>query len=83
MFLEDGVDCSGPGEWFGFAVVVLDELVDSGDEFFDALERSGPDGLLRDESEPSVDLIEPGRVSGRELEMEVQQNAGATCRPSA
>jgi len=58
---------------------VLDELIDSGDEFFDALERSAPDGLLGDESEPSLDLIEPGRVSGCEVEME----AWSRCEPGA
>ncbi len=58
------------GEGFGFAVVVLDKLVDSGNEFFDAFERSAPDALLGDESEPALDLIEPGRGSGCEVEME-------------
>jgi hypothetical protein len=56
---------------------VLDELVDSGNEFFDAFEGSPPDGLLRNEAEPSFNLIEPGRVSGREVEME----AWPRCEP--
>ena len=51
---------------------MLDELVDSGNELLDALERSAPDGLLRDESAPSFNLVEPGRVSGREVEMEAR-----------
>jgi len=63
---------SGPSEGFGLAVVVLDELVDSGNEFFDAPERSAPDGLLGDEAEPSLDLIEPRGVSGREVEMKAR-----------
>ena len=56
---------------------MLHELVDPGNEFFDALERSAPDGLLSDESEPSLDLIEPRGVSGREVEME----AWSGCKP--
>lgn len=51
---------------------MLDELVDSGNNFFDGPERSAPDGLVRDESESSLDLIEPGRISGREVEMEAR-----------
>jgi hypothetical protein len=49
---------------------VLDELVDFGDQFFDAFERSAADGLLGDESKPALDLIEPGGISGREVDME-------------
>ena len=41
---------------------MLDEVVDSGDEVFDASEASAADGLLGDETEARFDLVEPGRV---------------------
>jgi hypothetical protein len=40
-------------------VVAVDEVVDSGDKVFDASEASAADGLLGDEAEPSLDLVEP------------------------
>jgi hypothetical protein len=44
--------------------VVLDEVIDSGDEVFYAWEAASANFLLRNESEPSLDLVEPGRVDG-------------------
>jgi hypothetical protein len=38
---------------------MLDEVVDFGDQFFDAFEGSAADGLLRNQSEPTLDLVEP------------------------
>ena len=43
---------------------MLDEVVDSGDEVFYAAEAASANCLLRNESEPTLDLIEPGRVGG-------------------
>ena len=40
-------------------VVVLREAVDFRDEVLDAFEASAADGLLGNESEPALDLIEP------------------------
>jgi hypothetical protein len=40
-------------------VAVLGESVDFCDKLFDAFEASSADGLLSDESEPALDLIEP------------------------
>jgi hypothetical protein len=44
---------------------VLDEVVDFGDQVFDAPETTSANRLLGDETEPTFDLIEPGRVGGR------------------
>ena len=41
---------------------MLNEVVDSGDEMFDASETSAADGLLSDKTEPTFDLVEPGRI---------------------
>ncbi len=45
-------------------VGVLNEVVDSGDKVFDAAEAAAADGLLGNETEPALDLIEPGSVGG-------------------
>ena len=51
-------------------VVVFSEAVDLCDEVLDTLEGAAADGLLGDQSEPSFDLIEPGRISGRVVDVE-------------
>ncbi len=48
---------------------MLDEVVDSGDEVFDAAEAASADCLLRDEPEPALDLVEPGRIGWRVVEV--------------
>jgi hypothetical protein len=60
--LEDGICCGCPSEGAAVLVVVLGEAVDFCDEILDALEGASADGLLGDESKPSFDLIEPGRI---------------------
>ena len=60
-------------------VIVFREAVDLCDEVFDAFEGASADRLLGDQSEPSFDLIEPGRVSGRVVDME----AGPFGQPEA
>jgi len=49
---------------------MLDEVVDSGDQVFDAPETPSADRLLGDEAEPSFHLIEPGRVGGSVVDLE-------------
>ncbi len=61
------------------AVVVLDEVVDSGDEVLDASEAAASDRLLGNEAEPAFDLVEPGRVGGGVVNVE----AGSLCKPDA
>ena len=46
------------------------ELVDAGDEILDAAEAAAADGPLGNQSEPSFHLIEPGRISGRVMNVE-------------
>ena len=49
---------------------MLYELVDAGDQIPDTAEAAATDGPLGDESEPSFDLIEPGRIGGRVMNVE-------------
>jgi len=58
---------------------MLDEVVDSCDQVFDAPEATSADRLLGDESEPTLDLIEPGRVGGSVVDLE----AGTFCQPES
>lgn len=58
---------------------MLDEEVDFSDRLFDVFEGAATDSLLGDKSEPALDLVEPGRVSGREVKME----AWPCCQPYA
>ena len=60
-------------------VVVFSEAVDLCDEVLDAFEGASADGLLGNESKPSFNLIEPGGVSRRVVDME----AGPCSHPKA
>ena len=60
-------------------VIVFREAVDLCDEVFDAFEGASADGLLGDHSEPSFDLIEPGRISWRVVDVE----SGSRGQPEA
>jgi hypothetical protein len=71
---EDRVGCGGPDKGLSRWVVVLDKVVDLGDEVLDALEGSPADGILGGEVEPDSDLIEPGSA-GRGV---VYLDAGAS-----
>jgi len=51
-------------------VVVVDEGIDLALEVVHGLERTAADRLVGDQCEPSLDLIEPGTVGGREVHME-------------
>ena len=46
---------------------MLFESGDAGHEFSHRSERAAPNGLLRDDVEPDLDLVEPGGVGRREV----------------
>jgi hypothetical protein len=54
-------------------------VVDSGDQVFDAPEAPSSNRLLRNETEPSLDLIEPGRIGGRVMDVK----ARSLCQPNS
>src|SRR5438093_10426086 len=66
---EDRIRSGGPEEGASVAIVVLHELIDLGHELRDAGKGPAADGALRDERKPALDLIEPGRVGRREVEV--------------
>src|SRR5689334_16451989 len=48
---------------------MVDEGVDSLHELSDGAERTAPNGLLRDQTKPTLHLIEPRAVGGREMQL--------------
>ena len=67
--MEDGVGRGGPQEGSGAGVVVVGEAADFRLELGDGGEGAAADGLLRDDVEPDLDLVESGGVGGGEVEM--------------
>jgi hypothetical protein len=62
---EDGIGGGGLGKGAAVEVMVDDVLVDLVDQFAHAPKRAAPDGVLGDEPEPALNLVEPtgvGRV---------------------
>ena len=75
---ENGVGGGGPHERTTMQVVMGHIGIDLLHQLLDAAEGTAPDCLLRDESEPTLDLIEPAGVSGRVMNVV----ALMTCKPS-
>lgn len=71
-FREDGFGRRSPREGMATTVVALDEEADVGDEISNASEGATADCLLRDDVEPDLDLVEPRRVSRREVDVEAR-----------
>ena len=61
------------------AVIVVDEVLDAGDEVADAAEVSAANRLLCNQPEPAFDLIEPRSICGRVVDVE----AGPLREPEA
>src|SRR5207244_11895960 len=66
---EDRIRGGGPEEGASVAIVVLHKLIDLGHELRHAGKGPAADGALRDERKPALNLIEPGRVGRREVEV--------------
>ena len=67
--MEDGVGGRGPHKGPGIGVVVVGEAADPLLELGDGREGAAAEGLLRDEVEPDLDLMEPGSVGGGEVDV--------------
>ena len=67
----------GPGERAGVVVVAGDEGVDVGLELIDALEGRTAQRFAAEDREPDLDLVQPGRMGRRVMEMHV----GMACPP--
>lgn len=71
-FSEDRLCGGRPAEWTGVTIVSGDVGLDAFDELAYPAERSAPNRLLRDESEPPLDLVEPGGVRRSEVHVETR-----------
>src|ERR1700737_1812257 len=60
-----------PGEGVGGLVVALDEGIDVFPELRNTGEAGALEGLPAEDREPAFDLVEPGGVRRREMEMNV------------
>lgn len=60
-----------PGEGAGGLVVVLDEVINVFPELSDAGEAGALQRLATEDREPALNLIEPGGVGWREVEVNV------------
>ena len=68
--MEYGLGGCRPDEGGCFGIVGLDEGIDLGDEILGTDERAAADLTLGDEAEPAFDLVEPGGIGWREVDME-------------
>jgi hypothetical protein len=56
--------------------VGADEVVDFFDEIGGGIERAATDGALSDEGEEAFDLVEPGGIGGREVNVPARAACG-------
>lgn len=63
-FGKDGSDSRDPDEGVGLRTVLVHEGVDPEGQFLDVGERAAADGLLRDQPEPALNLMDSGGVGG-------------------
>lgn len=59
QLFEDGVCGCGPLERLAGRVVCGDEMINALHELFDAGERASADGLVGDQREEALDLVQP------------------------
>jgi hypothetical protein len=65
-----------PDEGPGVAIGVLNEMVDLPDQIFHASECAPADGLLSDDIEPYLHLVQPGSVGRRKMNLKARMNPG-------
>jgi hypothetical protein len=61
-----------PDEGFWVSVVVFDEVVDGGFQFFGGAVDAAPELTFGEQREPSLDQVEPRSRSGSEVHMEAR-----------
>jgi hypothetical protein len=67
QLFKDGVSGGGPLERLAVCVVRGDKVIDALHKLFDAGERASPNGLVGDQREKALDLVEPGAVGRDEV----------------
>ena len=70
-----------PDKGPGMAIGVLDEMVDLPDQIFHASECAPADGLLGDDIEPYLHLVQPGSVGRRKMNMKARMNGQPALNP--
>ena len=56
---RDRISSGGPNKWFGIRAILVDKLIDLGDQFFDTFESAPSYGPLGDDVEQNFNLVEP------------------------
>ena len=69
---EDLVRGAGPDEGLGMFVVNIEVFADGGLQFSHAAEYAATNPFVGDFSEPTLHQVDPGTVSGREVDMEAR-----------
>ena len=70
--LEYRIGRSRPDERLGVGIGMLDEMIDFCDQGFDASECPAADGLLGDDIEPDLHLVQPGRIRWGEMSLKTR-----------
>ena len=71
----------GPYERPGVGIGVLDEMVDLADQVFHASEGAPADGLLSDNIEPYLHLVQPGSIGRRKMNLKARMNGQPALNP--
>ena len=76
---EDGIGGGGPRKRVGIFVKLAGKLLNAFAEMLGAAKGITTDGSLGDQTEPALDLIEPGRVSGNKVRVKPRVANKPTC----
>lgn len=68
-FFKGLVGGGSPGERFAGLVVVVDEVIDLGDQIFDRAKRAAANGLVGNQAEEAFYLVQPGTVGWGEMDV--------------
>src|SRR4030042_5801098 len=71
----------GPYERPGVGIGVLDEMVDLADQVFHASECAPADGLLSDNIEPYLHLVQPGSIGRRKMNLKARMSGQPALNP--
>ena len=70
-----------PDERPGVGIGVLDEMVDLPDQVFHASECAPADGLLGDDIEPYLHLVQPGSIGRRKMNLKARMSGQPALNP--
>src|SRR2546428_2142630 len=73
--LDDGSRVFGPHEWGRMAVPFGDVGLDMTDQSADGVKGATPDRLARENAEPRLHHVEPGRALRSEVELDLRMRA--------